>query len=233
MVKRTLLGASVTTLLVAHAGGCAWLFQDSLPSGYSASTARAEPRCSTGSGWVVLDGVFAGLSAVSAISAAGDDTNPYQSAYVLSGAAWAIVHTASAISGSRWAGECRKAIAEWNAAEPEPEPERPVQREPRRLERAEPPQAAPAPSLRGFYCASSPSTIAAAVCTREKAACLDGRASILGAVPDLSACTLVETTFCFDAGTGDETERCAPSIESCAAQRDASGADTSTCTEQR
>ena len=241
----------VMLVLATQVSGCAWLFQDKVPSGYDGSRARAEPRCSTGSGWAAIDGVFAVLSGLGAIAAASDDTEPNQSAYVLSSAGWALIHGASALSGVGWASECRKAYAAWNS-EDEPDvttarsarttsqPQRPlpppdVEDEPTVVARTPPARAAAAalPVPRGFFCATSISIPTAALCTREKDACLAGRHAILGAVPDLGACTLVETAFCFDAGSGDETERCAPTEPSCVAQRDAASPSLGACVEQR
>jgi hypothetical protein len=74
------------------------------------------------------------------------------------------------------------------------------------------------PQARGFYCASSASTPAAGMCAREKPDCMRARDLALTVVADLETCELVETAQCFDVGPGDQ--RCAPTVEGCAAQRE-------------
>lgn len=83
------------------------------------------------------------------------------------------------------------------------------------------PAAAEPARPRGFYCASSPTTPAAGLCTRDKADCARAREAAAGVVADLAECALTETAHCFDAKPGDE--RCVPSAEACAAQRERLG----------
>lgn len=233
----------VLFVVVSQLAGCAWLFQDKLAGGYDGYRGRSEPRCSTSNGWAVVDGVFAGLSVVSAIAASGDETDPNAGVYVVSGIAWAIIHGASALSGTRWASDCQRAYADWNAddapsANDEAERRR-LARELAREQQREPAAAPPpeptreaAPLLRGFFCSGSPAAPAAGLCTRQKVDCQSARAIAIGAVADLTECALVETAFCFDAGSGSDEERCAPSEVACGAQR-ATVSDGGECVETR
>lgn len=68
---------------------------------------------------------------------------------------------------------------------------------------------------RGFYCAASTAAPAAGFCTREKVDCQRARDAAAGAVPDLSACWLVEIAACHLAGG---LEYCAPTMASCEAR---------------
>lgn len=62
---------------------------------------------------------------------------------------------------------------------------------------------------RGFFCTSA---AAVNLCVRDKAECARARESMLGAVPDLAACAIVESAWC----TGD---RCATTADGCEAIR--------------
>lgn len=235
----------VAVMLLVESSGCAWLLQDAVPDRYDASTARAEPSCSDSAGWSVVDVIFSISSAATAMLALADPEMPYRSVYIGSGLGWTVIHGASAYSGHKWAGECRKAIADWNAAsgDSNEEQRRSVRREIEREERAQ--QVAeeraeeraeakrrqekrtpvPRPGLRGFFCASSPTATSSGLCTRQKVDCSRARSAAVVAILDLSECTLVENAYCFDAGSGDPEERCAPSEEACfAQQRATSGA---------
>lgn len=229
-------------MAVALQVGCSWLFQDTLPDRYSG---RSEPACTTGSGWAVVDTVFAAANGLSALAYAVDDTAAYREAYIVSGIAWTLIHAASAGSGFKHAAKCRKAVAAWNEGGSERDEsdeeerlrlKRDIAREEAReraRERVVPVQPPPPPPPRGFYCAASTASVAAAVCARHKSACTQGRNIAIGAVPDLSECTLVETAWCFDAGSGNELERCAPTEDGCMAQREATLLVTAgACTEQ-
>lgn len=225
MVQRGWVGVLVAVQL----GGCAWMFQDHLTDGDRHYRGRSEPRCSTTAGWGIVDGVFASVNAISALVAVSDETTPYREAYIVSGIGWTVLHLASAVTASGWASDCRRSIAEYNAAgdeedqpaparrarRPEPEPE-PVREPPSPRPVAPPPRTAP----RGFFCAASTSTPSAAFCTRIKSDCLRAREVALRVVADLSECALTETAYCFDAGGGEE-DRCAPSADACEVQRTA------------
>lgn len=89
--------------------------------------------------------------------------------------------------------------------------------------RAETKAAEPAPpQARGYYCASSEATPAVGMCARDKSDCTRARDAAIAVVADLGTCTLVETAQCFEAAPGEE--RCAPTVEGCAAQRERAGA---------
>ncbi len=227
MVQRGWVGV----LIAIQLAGCAWVFQDHLTDGDRHYRGRSEPRCSPTAGWGIVDGVFASLNAVSALVAVSDETTPYREAYILSGIGWTVLHLASAVTASGWASDCRRSIAEYNAAsdeedepprtrrsrKPEPEPTPEPEREPPPPRVAQPPvRTAP----RGFFCAASTATPTAAFCTRIKSDCLRARELALRVVSDFSGCVLTETAYCFDAGAGEE-DRCAPSTDGCELQRTA------------
>lgn len=75
----------------------------------------------------------------------------------------------------------------------------------------------PAVKERGFFCASAAMT---GFCVRSKAECVRTRDVSLGALPDMTECTLTERAWCF----GD---RCAPTAEICETVRARS--DDSAC----
>ncbi|MBX3161184.1 MAG: hypothetical protein KF773_34805 [Deltaproteobacteria bacterium] len=85
---------------------------------------------------------------------------------------------------------------------------------------------APEPPPRGFFCTSSPSQLKLGACSRQKAGCVQVRGAALAVAADLTPCTLVESAFCFDAGSGNDLERCAATEAACTAQHDAALATT-------
>lgn len=108
-------------------------------------------------------------------------------------------------SDTRNTGECvQRVAARWAGVPAEKPATDPVV--------ADAPKPAPPPPLRGYFCTSSPT---AGLCAREKPDCETARDAAIGALPDLAACTLVETAHCFDA---DGRERCFPTAEQCAAR---------------
>jgi hypothetical protein len=108
MSRRAVVGVVLVAML---ANGCAWAFQDRLHGQYQG---RSEPHCSSSAGWATVDGLFAGLNAVGVVLAASDDTTENQEAVIAGGVIWALVHTASAITGASWASDCQKAYRQWN-----------------------------------------------------------------------------------------------------------------------
>jgi hypothetical protein len=86
------------------------------------------------------------------------------------------------------------------------------------------------PAPRGWFCFASPSQAGVGACVREKAECEAARDAALGAVADISMCTLIESGWCFVA---DGRTRCAPSAETCAAQMSRAQNVSVTCAEQR
>lgn len=117
-------------------------------------------------------------------------------------------------SRARDLGECVRSHEE--VAVVRPQPPRPAQ-----------PAQPPAP--RGYFCASSPSAVAAGLCTREKSDCVRARDAALALITDMTECALVETAQCFDA---NGAQRCSPSVEACDAQRQRAGA-TNDCKETK
>ena len=224
MLRRWLVGLGVSAVLSA---GCSWVFQTRVARKKGRHYhGTSEPDCTTGIGWPVVDGVFAILNGASAVLAAADETVENRSIYIISGVAWTVIHVASAASGSSWSGDCEEAMKEWEENKADDIADKADDRARRRAEEereAAPPPVRPAAPKekappRGFFCSASSASPTAALCTRIKSDCLRARAAGLGAVPDLSECTLMETAHCFDAGGGEE-DRCAPTVESCEAQR--------------
>lgn len=235
--------------------GCAWLFQEHLPSGYEGHGGRTEPDCSSTSGWGFVDGVVAVSSVAGVIFAATNADQENQALYIGSNVGTLVLSAASAITGVGWSSDCRRAKSNWEGGSEERDEEREVKRlqreielkeeaeerhAPQRREPPSPPPSSPTPNVqpRGFFCTASSASATAGFCTRIKSDCNRTRSIALGAVPDLGECTLIESAFCFDAGSGNEEERCAPSEDSCGAQRTAvrssspSGDRIGTCIEQ-
>lgn len=211
--------------LVAVAGlsGCSALFQERLEHPRDESVA---PECTTGKGWVVVDTVFA-IAAAGGILYNVDGTKDYAAFAITANALQLVVHLLSAGVGNSGANECREANREWDDR---PAPQRSLDLdaddEPRPAPKpVEKPRVVRPPVPRGYFCSVS---LATGFCMREKATCEQARAASLGAMPDLTTCTLVETAWCYDA------ERCAPSKASCKALREqAAGDDADTCDEWR
>lgn len=223
-------GLALATALVMSSG-CSWVFQERLPSNYKP---KYQPRCSTSKGLVVLDGVFAVLNGLTVVAELANPARTTQDdALLLGGAIWTVVHMASGVSGSRWADHCRDAQDAWDADDGDAREllhhqarvRRTLDDQPR-VPVAPPPSPVPsstrppAPAPRGFYCASSPSLASVGACARAKDACLRASAVLAAATPDLSRCALVETAYCFDAGSGDAEDSCAPTADACAIQRE-------------
>jgi hypothetical protein len=201
-------------MLAVALAGCAWLFQDHLPSEY---TGRSEPMCTSSAGWATVDGVFAVLNVVGVIGTASDDqlSDETKRAYIVGGVIWGLIHVASGATGAGWASECRKARADFNEVT-QRQALRDAQRtqeEARQYEvrKKQAEQAAASQVPRGFYCASSLTNTTISFCVRDKAECERTREVSIGAVPDVSVCTLVESAWCY----GD---RCFTSQEVCNAQ---------------
>jgi hypothetical protein len=89
--------------------------------------------------------------------------------------------------------------------------------------------ASAADTPRGWYCVSSPSRPEVGACAREKPSCETGRDAAIGAVPDVTSCTLVEVAQCFSAGG---RVRCAPTSEACAAQLERAADPAAKCEER-
>lgn len=215
---------------------CAWVFQSHLPSNHDPDF---EPICSDSNGWAVVDGVFATLNAIGIIGAAGDDqiADDEKTAYILGGILGGIVHIASAASGTTWAGECRDARADFvarrrqqSAFEAEQARREAIRRDhaereaaKQQREQEERERAAIAP--RGYFCSSSPSDASVGFCVREKAECEKTRDLSIGALPDLTTCTLTETAFCIE-------NLCFPSAAACEARRSRTSVEAS-CAEMK
>lgn len=95
--------------------GCSWLFQEHLASDRRKTD---EPRCSTTPGWWLLDALLGAGNGLIAIDAASANPKPDNANAVLAGAlVGLVIHTASGISGERWAAECHDAQRAWDRGE--------------------------------------------------------------------------------------------------------------------
>jgi hypothetical protein len=166
----------VTAVMLAGmtgATGCSWLFQDRLRGGFNNYTGQSEPRCSTSKGWPVVDGLFGGLHVLSTVLVAtSEEPVENRDAILLGNVLWAVVHTASAITGASWASDCQRAYDEWDAIEPEGAQRR-AQEQARLalLELAGKSQNNPQ-QARAFWCAASTGD-----CVVDRAACAENECS--------------------------------------------------------
>lgn len=199
-------------IAVTLLGGCAWIFQTP-----NHSSRGAVPDCSTGNGWAAVDGVFAILNLAGAAIVIGDESAEDVGATVVGGIVGAAIHLASAATGRGWSSECRAAWADWGRTV---DGATDAQAEAKRFERAHRAElAAPivpkpvAAAPRGFFCSSNTTT---SFCVRDKAECERTRDVSIAALPDLTACTLVETAWCFG-------ERCATTEATCDEQSQRAG----------
>lgn len=210
-------------------GGCSLLLQSTLPDHHHAD---AEPTCTTGDGLAYVDLALGALNGAGAIAAANDQSAGDKT--TLGALIDAVIFTASGIYGFSEASKCRDAVARYQRVVAERKQDRRVTdrddlaelRAAHRAPEASVASAAARAAPRGFFCASS-SGSAVSVCARERAVCEQARGVTIGVVPDLASCALVELAYCFDAGSGDDLERCAATAASCALQRDTAIADNS------
>lgn len=101
----------------ATSSGCSWLFQDRLRGGVAAYDGRSEPHCSTGKGWPGLDTVFTvlgALSIVAGVTAGAEVDDETKTSWIVGGITDVLVFGGSAMTGYKWAGECREAYDAWN-----------------------------------------------------------------------------------------------------------------------
>lgn len=176
----------VIALVVALAvSGCAFAFQERLPSQYAGNTT---PYCSTTRGWYLWD-FFA---AASNVAVAGSvNTGDAGSAYFIGAA---ILHLISGAAGSQWRTECEDARA---AYETQPQQITIV----RHVE----------PARRGFFCADSPR--GTVLCRRDQLDCERDREVASVATPDIGACTAVPSVWCVTGE--DDKSRCYSSKHAC------------------
>lgn len=76
----------------------------------------------------------------------------------------------------------------------------------------------------GFFCASSPSSVAASFCARERDDCEFARDAVIVGTGDIGDCLIVEAAWC------STRSRCAASEASCEVQRGAVDGATPSCT---
>lgn len=194
-----------TILMVALVGcgalsGCSWILQSHLDSDYQPSM---EPDCTSAPGLAIADFVIAGANlGLAAIETLGGNRNDGTTFLIADALAESVVYLASGISGSVWAGECKRAQGKWEERQAAAEAAIPIGRQaaaPRRVER-------------GFFCAVSLSAENRSFCVRDEAACSSAREIAVQSLPDLGQCEVRAAAWCF--GT-----RCAPIQSICDEQR--------------
>lgn len=218
-----LIGVLVSVSLICTSG-CAWIFQEHLPSDYEVG--RHEPRCTTTIGWQVLDGVFGALNAVAVVGELENNTRTDQDdAVLLFGIGWVAIHTASLISGGRWAHECERAQREWDGSEAEPhahsrpEPEEREPAPPRKVEPEAEPERKVVWGKKPVFCTAQTDDADRGPCFVDEAACKEARAR----TPDaLASCEPRTAAACFNANRvldGERVSVCAVSVKDCEARR--------------
>lgn len=158
--------------VVMFGSGCSLLFQEHLPSGYAY---RSEPRCSTSSGWEVLDFVFSTIDGVIAVGAA--TAKPPEGEVAALNAIEGALFLISAMTGHSWRNECQHARDEYDRR-----------------------QSAAQPAADGWFCASSPSAIGASLCSSGRADCERARGVAASAIHDIGSCAPAATVWCFAIG---------------------------------
>lgn len=181
-----------------------------------------EPECDDSYALVAMDSVAAGIA--TGVALGGIDQENDVAAGV--GLATALTFSIGALIGETRVRGCREAKATWRIGgaigrasvnnTPVAQTRREIEQEERleieRRRRAEREAARARAVPRGHFCSTSPSSPTAGICTRQKPDCARARDAALGAVPDLTECTLVETAWCF---TFEKNERCFPGEDSC------------------
>ena len=124
----------------------------------------------------------------------------------------ALAFTGASVGGFRWDARCTEAKDQWDRRQIEQDELVQNEKRKRRREAKEAKEEVQqfekshqATLPRGFFCATATS---AGFCMREKADCEQTRDVSLTTLPDLTACSLVETAWC----TGD---LCFPNAETC------------------
>lgn len=205
---------------VGWSGGCCWVFQDRLPSDYASG--HQVPRCSTGGGLQVLDGIFAAVNAATAVDEIANPirTDADNSALLFS-VGFAVLHLASLASGHRWTNECEAAQNAYDEKSQESPPPRPP-REP------EPREERPLPSptrriIHGgkpLYCAISTTDSEVGHCYVESLSCSEAQTK----APDsLHPCVVRAAASCFNANSVLDDSRlvfCSVSVKACEVDRE-------------
>lgn len=166
-----------------------------------------QPECSDSVVTVVLDGFGTGAG-LAVLSNSDSNTSPV---IVIPALVGTLVYVIAGVYGEYEQVKCSHAAEAWQLGgalrgatkppiAPPPASPEPVQRQ--------------AIVMRGFYCSSSESTPSIGFCTRAKDACVTARDAALAAGSDLTSCSLVETSWCFD------SKHCLPTEASCKSQRE-------------
>jgi hypothetical protein len=195
-MKRTVLVATLIAATIET--GCS-LTMATVPKDWDG---RTEPDCTDSMTPVLFDaGAALVASGVGYAAALNEEVE-----LGIAGLVLFVTFTATAYLGTTRKRECSRERGQWRI------------RMEKEMAAANAPPPGPAGGVgapRGFYCAASPASPAAGFCTREKADCQRARDAAAPAVPDLSACWLLETAACHLAGG---LEYCAPTLASCEAR---------------
>lgn len=222
------MGYRLLVLVSLLCGGCAWVFQEHLPSDYEQG--RREPRCSTGGGWQVLDGIFAignGLTAVAEL--ATEHRTDEDNALLVGSIAWTVIHVASLSTGRGWANDCEKAQRDYDTAPSETASQRrrDIDRPPASSVPVVSDEPDPVPpttrkvvhGAKPVYCAIELANAERGMCFLESSACADARAK----TPEkYLECAQRSGSACFNATTvidGTRLTVCSVSVKDCEAQR--------------
>jgi hypothetical protein len=211
--KMRWLGIVGTVVVSASVAGCSLFEMKPLAPDYDP---RTIPRCDADAIYAVGDEVVAiaatGLAVLIAVQGHDAEDGTSKWVGVIGSGVVGLAFGLSGIGGFRWSERCDNAKAQWDQRQIEQDEHlRDFEKaRAKRRERSDgdEPTLKSAPPPRGFFCSASLGSPKASLCARDKDDCQRAREVALGAVPDLSACQLVETAFC-------KGERCRPTTESC------------------
>ncbi len=222
--------AAVALMSFVSSSGCCLVFQDRLPSDYAGN--RQLPRCSTGGGLQVLDGIFGGVNAAAAIDEIASPlrTDADNAALIFS-VGFTVLHLASLAAGHGWTNECEAAQNDFDERSQDAPPSRapPREEEPREERREARPL--PPPSRRvihggnPLYCAISTTDSDVGLCYVDSTSCSEARAR----APDsLNTCVVRSAGSCFNASSVLDEKRlvfCSVSVKACEVDRAARATD--------
>lgn len=165
-----------------------------------------QPECSDSVIPVVFDGFGTGAG-LAVLSNSDSNTSPALVIPVLVGT---LVYLVAGVYGEYQQVKCSHALETWQVGG--------ALRGSVKQPNATPPDNSapavrPAIIMRGFYCSNSESNSAIGFCTRTKDACTTARDAAVDTGSDLTSCSLVETSWCFDA------KHCLPTEDACKVQR--------------
>ena len=211
---------------LVSSNGCCLVFQDHLPSDYAGGD--RVPRCSTGGGLQVLDGIFGGINAVAALNeiASPVRTDADNTALIFS-VGFTVLHLASLAAGHRWTNECEAAQNDFDErSQVAPPPRAPPREEaPREARPLPPPARRITHGENPLYCAISTTDSDVGLCFGESTSCSEAQAK----APDsLNTCVIRAAGSCFNANSVLDDKRlvfCSVSVKACEVDRGARAID--------